>query len=86
MLAVPLGTTRPPRPGEISGVDYTFLSVEKFLEMGKNNDLLECGIHGGNYYGTPKPPSDPDALQEEQKVILINIICDWIVLVFKLLD
>jgi hypothetical protein len=60
-------TTRAPRPGETPGVNYTFLSVEKFLEMGKNNELLECGIHGGNYYGTPKPPSDPDALEEAQK-------------------
>lgn len=63
-----LGTTRPPRPGEKSGVDYTFLSVDEFLVMERSNNLLESGLYGGNYYGTPKPPSDPDSPQIERKV------------------
>uniref|UniRef100_A0A3P8V3G8 Membrane-associated guanylate kinase, WW and PDZ domain-containing protein 1 n=1 Tax=Cynoglossus semilaevis TaxID=244447 RepID=A0A3P8V3G8_CYNSE len=56
--AVPC-TTRTPREGEVSGVDYNFLSVEEFLELQKSGTLLEIGTYEGNYYGTPKPPVQP---------------------------
>ncbi|KAF8768407.1 Membrane-associated guanylate kinase like protein [Argiope bruennichi] len=51
-------TTRPPRVGEISGVDYTFLSVEEFIALERSGSLLESGIYEGNHYGTPMPPKD----------------------------
>ncbi|XP_074459260.1 membrane-associated guanylate kinase, WW and PDZ domain-containing protein 1 isoform X38 [Larus michahellis] len=71
--AVPC-TTRPPREGEVPGVDYNFLTVEEFLELERSGTLLEVGTYEGNYYGTPKPPSQPlsgkvtstDALQNLQ--------------------
>ncbi|KAG7267382.1 hypothetical protein CRUP_030036, partial [Coryphaenoides rupestris] len=53
------GTTRPPRYGEVSGVDYNFLSVEDFLELDERGTLLEIGTYEGNYYGTPRPPRQP---------------------------
>uniref|UniRef100_A0A4W6EQ28 Membrane-associated guanylate kinase, WW and PDZ domain-containing protein 1 n=1 Tax=Lates calcarifer TaxID=8187 RepID=A0A4W6EQ28_LATCA len=56
--AVPC-TTRPPREGEVPGVDYNFLSVEDFLELEESGTLLEIGTYEGNYYGTPKPPRQP---------------------------
>ncbi|KAM4613161.1 membrane-associated guanylate kinase, WW and PDZ domain-containing protein 1b isoform 3-T3 [Polymixia lowei] len=56
--AVPC-TTRPPREGEVPGVDYNFLSVKDFLELEKSGTLLEIGTYEGNYYGTPKPPVQP---------------------------
>ncbi|XP_077387079.1 membrane-associated guanylate kinase, WW and PDZ domain-containing protein 1b isoform X4 [Festucalex cinctus] len=56
--AVPC-TTRPPREGEVPGVDYNFLSVPDFLELEKSGTLLEIGTYEGNYYGTPKPPVQP---------------------------
>uniref|UniRef100_A0A3Q3NIN5 Membrane-associated guanylate kinase, WW and PDZ domain-containing protein 1 n=1 Tax=Labrus bergylta TaxID=56723 RepID=A0A3Q3NIN5_9LABR len=56
--AVPC-TTRAPREGEVTGVDYNFLSVEDFLELEKSGTLLEIGTYEGNYYGTPKPPVQP---------------------------
>ncbi|XP_056131508.1 LOW QUALITY PROTEIN: membrane-associated guanylate kinase, WW and PDZ domain-containing protein 1-like [Lampris incognitus] len=56
--AVPC-TTRPPRDGEVPGVDYNFLSVEGFLELEESGTLLEIGTYEGNYYGTPKPPRQP---------------------------
>nr|XP_019951501.1 PREDICTED: membrane-associated guanylate kinase, WW and PDZ domain-containing protein 1-like [Paralichthys olivaceus] len=56
--AVPC-TTRPPRDGEVPGVDYNFLSVEDFLELEESGTLLEIGTYEGNYYGTPKPPRQP---------------------------
>ncbi|XP_036734260.1 membrane-associated guanylate kinase, WW and PDZ domain-containing protein 1 isoform X27 [Manis pentadactyla] len=71
--AVPC-TTRSPREGEVPGVDYTFLTVEEFLDLEQSGTLLEVGTYEGNYYGTPKPPSQPvsgkvittDALQNLQ--------------------
>uniref|UniRef100_A0A673Y980 Membrane associated guanylate kinase, WW and PDZ domain containing 1 n=1 Tax=Salmo trutta TaxID=8032 RepID=A0A673Y980_SALTR len=56
--AVPC-TTRPPRDGEVPGVDYNFLSVEDFLSLEQSGTLLEIGTYEGNYYGTPKPPRQP---------------------------
>ncbi|XP_030812912.1 membrane-associated guanylate kinase, WW and PDZ domain-containing protein 1 isoform X18 [Camarhynchus parvulus] len=56
--AVPC-TTRPPREGEVPGVDYNFLTVEEFRELERSGTLLEVGTYEGNYYGTPKPPSQP---------------------------
>ncbi|XP_007500109.1 membrane-associated guanylate kinase, WW and PDZ domain-containing protein 1 isoform X31 [Monodelphis domestica] len=56
--AVPC-TTRPPREGEVPGVDYNFLTVKEFLDLEQSGTLLEVGTYEGNYYGTPKPPSQP---------------------------
>uniref|UniRef100_A0A8C2H9H0 Membrane-associated guanylate kinase, WW and PDZ domain-containing protein 1 n=1 Tax=Cyprinus carpio TaxID=7962 RepID=A0A8C2H9H0_CYPCA len=69
--AVPC-TTRLPRDGEVPGVDYNYLSVDEFLKLEQSGTLLEIGSYEGNYYGTPKPPSQPpsgkvitgDALQD----------------------
>lgn len=44
---LPLGTTRPPRDGEVPGVDYNFLSVEEFLELEESGTLLEIGTYEG---------------------------------------
>ncbi|XP_060759805.1 membrane-associated guanylate kinase, WW and PDZ domain-containing protein 2a isoform X4 [Neoarius graeffei] len=48
-------TTRPPKEGEVPGVDYNFVSVERFLELERSGALLESGTYEDNYYGTPKP-------------------------------
>ena len=47
-------TTRAPRPGEKDGVDYFFVSREKFDEMIAKDELLEHAEFVGNCYGTPK--------------------------------
>jgi guanylate kinase len=49
-------TTRSPRPGEVDGVNYYFLSRTQFEEMINNSELLEWAEYAGNYYGTPKKP------------------------------
>jgi guanylate kinase len=46
-------TTRKPRPGEVDGVDYHFVSVEDVLEMFRKKELLEWAMVHGNFYGTP---------------------------------
>ena len=47
-------TTRPKRPREKDGVDYHFLSEDKFHQMIKTNQFLEWAKVYGNYYGVPK--------------------------------
>ncbi len=43
-------TTRQPRPGEQNGVDYNFVSEQKFLEMLNAGDFLESAdVHGAKY-------------------------------------
>ena len=46
-------TTRPPRPGEVDGKDYFFISSEQFDRMVENNELLEHASYVQNSYGTP---------------------------------
>lgn len=47
-------TTRNPRDGEIDGVNYFFISRDKFEEMIQGGELIEYAEYNGNYYGTPK--------------------------------
>jgi guanylate kinase len=47
-------TTRPPRAGEVNGVDYHFLQQEDFLRMIDRGEMLEYALVHGNYYGTLK--------------------------------
>lgn len=50
-------TTRPPRPGEVDGVHYSFLSHEQFDHLRATGGLLESAVvHGRNCYGTPREP------------------------------
>jgi len=49
----PSCTTRDPRPGEVEGKTYFFVSKEEFKAKIEAGDFLEYAIvHGGNYYGT----------------------------------
>lgn len=47
-------TTRNPRPGEMDGVDYFFVTKDKFEQMIAEDALIEYAQYVGNYYGTPK--------------------------------
>lgn len=47
-------TTRPPRQGEVNGIDYSFITKEQFLTNIDNNGYLEWAEVYGNFYGTPK--------------------------------
>ncbi|XP_055022126.1 membrane-associated guanylate kinase, WW and PDZ domain-containing protein 1 isoform X2 [Boleophthalmus pectinirostris] len=73
LRAVPC-TTRQPRVGEISGVDYNFVSVEEFFSLEESGALLESGKFKGNYYGTPHPvhisaDSPPITYQEHRNLL-----------------
>ncbi|NLY85202.1 MAG: guanylate kinase [Tissierellia bacterium] len=47
-------TTRQPRVGEVDGVNYYFVTKEKFESMIENDEFLEYAYVHTNYYGTPK--------------------------------
>ncbi|MEH2242108.1 guanylate kinase [Nostoc sp.] len=47
-------TTRSPRPGEIDGKDYYFISRNKFEQLVAEGEFLEWAEFAGNYYGTPR--------------------------------
>lgn len=50
-------TTRPPRPGEVDGVDYYFVSPEQFDALIARGELMEWAqVHGTHRYGTPRTP------------------------------
>jgi len=62
-------TTRPPRAGEVDGVDYHFVDRTRFEAMRHAGALLEWAEVYGNYYGTPRAPVD-DALAAGRSVLL----------------
>lgn len=66
-------TTRKPRPGEVEGKDYYFLSTEDFGIMRNRDEFLEHAKVFGNYYGTPKEPVETALAQGRD--VLFDI--DW---------
>ena len=66
-------TTRPPRPGEVDGKDYHFISKNEFARQRDGGELLEWAEVFGNFYGTPRKPVE-DALIKGRDV-LFDI--DW---------
>lgn len=62
-------TTRSPRPGEIDGQHYNFVSPERFATMAAQGELLEWAEFAGNCYGTPKAPIER-AIAQGQPIIL----------------
>ncbi len=66
-------TTRSPRPGEVDGKDYHFVSVERFEAMVASGDFLEWAHVFGNRYGTPRLAVE--ALLAQGRDVLFDI--DW---------
>ena len=62
-------TTRAPRPGEVDGESYYFVTKECFLRMIEENAFLEYDAHMDNYYGTP-------VAQLEEKLCKGSVILD----------
>ncbi|XP_056293746.1 membrane-associated guanylate kinase, WW and PDZ domain-containing protein 3-like isoform X2 [Pseudoliparis swirei] len=58
-------TTRVPRDTEVPGVDYNFITIGDFRILEESGLLLESGTYDGNYYGTPKPPAEPNLVQPD---------------------
>lgn len=51
-------TTRPPRPGEVDGESYYFVTKAQFEDMIAKDAFLEYDAHMDNYYGTPEAQLD----------------------------
>ena len=67
-------TTRDPRPGEIDGVHYHFVSSERFDEMAERGELLEWAVvHGRNRYGTPRRPVEEKLAAGEPALLEIDL-------------
>jgi guanylate kinase len=62
-------TTRGPRPGEVPGVSYQFLTIAEFAQLRDTGELLEWAEVHGNWYGTPRREV-ARALAEGHDVIL----------------
>ncbi len=62
-------TTRNPRPGEVEGKDYFFVTREKFEQTIKENGFVEYAEFVGNYYGTPRAYVE-QKINEGKNVIL----------------
>lgn len=63
-------TTRSPRPGEIDGKHYYFVTDSEFDELVSSGQMLEWAeVHGMHRYGTPRGPVE-DAMAKGKTVIL----------------
>ena len=66
-------TTRPKRPTEQEGVDYYFVSPERFQEMIRNNELLEWAKVYNNHYGVPRAPVKQGLEQGHDIIMRIDV-------------
>ncbi len=64
-------TTRKPRPGEVDGVHYYFVTKDAFEKAIRDGEMLEYARYGDNYYGTPRGPLR--AWTEAGKTVILKI-------------
>ena len=62
-------TTRSPRPGEVDGKDYHFITTDEFHAWIDHDQFLEYAEYVNNFYGTPKKYVD-EAMEQGKDVIL----------------
>ena len=63
-------TTRDPRPNEVDGVHYYFITKERFEDMIEKGEFLEYDAHNNYYYGTPRRQAEE---KREQYHVLLDI-------------
>ncbi len=66
-------TTRSPRPGEVDGVNYHFVSRAEFENLIRDRALLEHATYDGNLYGTPIAPLDEVRASGHDIVLKIDV-------------
>ena len=79
-------TTRFPRYGEVDGIDYHFISVDKFQELKEQGFFAETAIYNDWYYGTAKEDCTddkvvvltPHGLRQVSKIKDINVTSFYI--------
>lgn len=65
-------TTRAPRPGEVEGVHYFFVSDEEFTRLAETGGLLEWAEVHGNRYGTPRAAVEQKIAEGRQVILEID--------------
>lgn len=74
-------TTRSPRPNEVDGLDYHFITVEQFKKLQEENFFAETAVYNNWYYGTAKEDCTddkiavltPHGLRQVSKIDGINV-------------
>jgi guanylate kinase len=66
-------TSRPPRPGELDGVDYNFVRRDRFEAMIEAGDLLEWADVFGNLYGTGARDTERALESGDDLVLVIDV-------------
>lgn len=67
-------TTRAPRPGEVDGVHYLFVTEEEFDHLVEGGRMLEWAlVHGAHRYGTPRGPVEAELAQGRPAVLEIDL-------------
>jgi guanylate kinase len=66
-------TSRAARPGEQDGVDYNFISRQRFEEMVRQGDFLEWADVFGNYYGTCATDTEGCLANGQDLVLVIDV-------------
>ncbi|ATG52193.1 guanylate kinase [Brachybacterium vulturis] len=67
-------TTRAPRPGEVDGVHYRFVSEEEFTSLIENGQMLEWAVvHGRHKYGTPRGPVEQKVVEGRPVLLEIDL-------------
>lgn len=66
-------TTRAPRPGEVDGVDYHFLTRDAFLRLRADRQLLEANEVHGNWYGAPRDQVREAVLAGRHAILKIDV-------------
>ena len=66
-------TSRPPRAGELDGVDYNFISRERFESMIAGGELLEYADVFGNLYGTSAATTEQALAHGQDLVLVIDV-------------
>jgi guanylate kinase len=66
-------TSRPIRQGERDGVDYTFVSEARFVELREAGTFLEWAVVFGDLYGTGRPDTEARLASGEDLVLVIDV-------------
>jgi guanylate kinase len=66
-------TTRAPRPGELNGREYVFVTEQEFETMAARGELLESAQFAGNRYGTPRGPVQQRMDQGQPSLLEIDV-------------
>ena len=66
-------TTRKPRPGEVHGREYFFVTKEEFEQKIQDDGLIEYAVYVENYYGTPRAYVEEQMAKGKNVVLEIEI-------------